>query len=335
VVTRHKVTFVMTLPKRYVEQTLQVPGVRKATFANWFGGRDPAHESEFFQTLAVDGKTFFDVYDEVIVPKDQLAKWNEDRQGAIIGDQLAKRLGWKLGQKVSLTSGIYPGDWDFIIDGIYETPGKTIDRSSLFFHWEYVNENVRDVRKDQVGWITSRVDDPARSAEIGKLIDKAFDEREIQTLSQDEHSFQTSFLGMMSAMLKAIDVISLAILLIMLLILGNTIAMGVRERTREYGVLRAIGFSPGHVIGFVLGEAFVVGLLGGGLGVLLAYPIVERGMGRWIEENMGTFFPWFRVTPQTAFVAILLAVILAGAAAAIPAYRAARISVVDALRRVG
>jgi putative ABC transport system permease protein len=323
------------LPKRYVDQIGQVPGVRKVTFANWFGGRDPAHEQEFFATLAIDGKTFFDVYDEITVPKDHLARWNDDRRGAIVGDVLAKKLDWKVGQKITLRSGIYPGDWDFNIDGIYQTTGKTVDRSQVLFHWEYVNEAMPERRKDQVGWITSRVTDPDRSADTGKLIDKAFDEREIQTLSQDEHSFATSFLGMMSAILKALDVISLAILVIMLLILGNTIAMGVRERTREYGVLRAIGFSPARVMGFILGESVAIGCIGGGLGVLIAYPVVERGMGRWLEENMGRFFPYFRLDPKTIGAAMALALLLGALAAAIPAYRASKTSVVDALRRVG
>src|SRR5262249_10783600 len=138
----------------------------------------------------------------------------------------------------------------------------------------------------------------------------------------------------LSAVLTALDVVSVIILLIMMLILGNTIAMGVRERTREYSVLRALGFSPRHVGTFVIGEGLTTGVLAGILGVVLAYPIVQLG-GRWLEENVGAFFPYFRMNAVTAFVAVVVTVVLATAASLLPARQASRLSVVDGLRRVG
>jgi putative ABC transport system permease protein len=334
VVTRHKVTFVMTLPKRYVDEVRQSPGVARATWANWFGGKDPKHENEFFSTLAVDPQTFFDVYDEMRVPADRLEAWRQDRRGAIVGDVVAKKLGWKVGDRVSLSSQIFPGDWEFHVAGIYEATRKSIDRSQFIFHWDYLNDALPPRQRDQVGWVVSRVSDPGRTAEVGVALDRAFDEKDTQTLSQSEGAFNASFLGMFSAVLRAIDAVSLAILLIMMLILGNTVAMGVRERTHEYGTLRAIGFLPKHVAGFVLGEALATGALGGLLGLLLAYPIVEKGMGRFVEENMGGFFPYFQIPPATAALALALALALGALAAAVPAYRASRLNVVDALRRV-
>ena len=132
------------------------------------------------------------------------------------------------------------GDWQFNIDGIYDAAARSVDRSTFLFHWDYLERlAARQRRRDQVGWIVSRVDDPARVADIGVALDKMFDERDTPTLSQDERSFNASFLAMFSAILKAMDIISVVILVIMMLILGNTIAMGVRERTSEYGVLRA------------------------------------------------------------------------------------------------
>jgi putative ABC transport system permease protein len=125
------------------------------------------------------------------------------------------------------------------------------------------------------------------------------------------------------------------ITLIMALIVGNTIAMGVRERTNEYGVLRAIGFLPGHIVRFILAEGLVIGLLGGAIGVILGYPLVNNGMGRVIEENMGQFFPQFRVQPQIAGIALVLAITLGFIAAILPARKASRLQVVEALRRVG
>lgn len=334
VVTRHKVTFVMTLPRRYVENVREAPHVKAVTFANWFGGKDPKHDREFFQALAADSATYFTVYDEMKVPADAMETWKHDKQGAIVGDVLAKKLGWKVGDKVILESGIYPGDWQFTIDAIYQAAARSVDRSTFVFHWDYLNDALPAERRDQVGWIVSRVDDPAHVADISAALDKRFEDLDTPTLSQDERAFNASFLAMFSAILKAMDIVSAVILVIMTLILGNTIAMGVRERTSEYGVLRAIGFRPGHVALWVVGESLVTGVLGGLVGVALAWPFINLGVGRFIEENMGTFFPYFRLEPANMALGLFVALLLGGAASALPAWRASRLNVVDAVRRV-
>ncbi len=337
-VTRNKVTFIMPLPKHYVERVKQVPGIKATTFANWFGGRDPNNEREFFSTLAADTNTIFEVYSEMKVPEDQLAAWKEDRTGAIIGDVIAKKMGWKIGDKVTLTSGIYfaPPDnpWTFTIRGIYVATARSVDRSTFMFHWNYLNDRVPEVSRDQAGWLISRVTDPSQTASISQAIDRMFDDRDIQTTSQDERSFNASFMASFSAVLKAIDVVSIVILCIMMLVLGNTIAMGVRERTNEYGVLRALGFSRHHLAGMVVGESVTAGLLGGVAGIGLAYPLIQNGMGRWLEENMGVYFPFFRIAPGTAALALVFAVTLSAVAALIPAWRVTQLDVIDALRRV-
>jgi putative ABC transport system permease protein len=334
VVTRHKVTFVMELPKRYVANVRDAPHVKAATWANWFGGKDPKHDREFFSALAVDPTTYFQVYDEMSVPADRLEAWKHDRQGAIVGDALAKKLGWKVGDKVSLESGLYPGDWEFSIDGVYTATAKSVDRSTFVFQWGYLNDSLPPARRDNVGWIVSRVDDPARVADIGVALDKSFEDRETPTLSQDEHSFNASFMAMFSAVLQAMDIVSAVILGIMMLILGNTIAMGVRERTNEYGVLRAIGFLPGHVALWIVGESIATGVLGGLAGLAVAWPLINFGIGRFLEENMAQFFPYFRLEPANVVLAILLAALLGAAAGAIPAWRASKLRVIDAVRRV-
>jgi putative ABC transport system permease protein len=310
--------------------------VKVATFANWFGGKDPKHEHEFFQALAVDSETYSQVFDDSAVQPADLAARMKDPAGAIVGDVLAKKMGWKVGDKVILESGIYPDlpAWEFHITGLYEAKAKSADRSTFHFHWDYLNKNTAVARQDNIGWMIARVDDPKRTADVGVAVDKMFDERETQTLSQDEHAFATSFLAGASAVLTALDVISLVILVIMMLVLGNTIAMGARERTNEYGVLKAIGFSGGHIAVFILGEAMMIAALGGLLGIALSYPFVERGLGRWLEENVGAFFPYFRIDPGVAALAFGLSLALGAVASAIPAARASRLHVVDALRRI-
>jgi len=331
VVTRHKVTFIMTLPHRYLDDIRQTAGVREATAANWFGGKEPNHPNEFFQALAVDPETWFTVYPEMVIPEEDLADWKTDRQGMITGDVIAGKFGWKKGDTVTLESNIFEGEWQFHVSGFYTPTKRSVDRNTVMFHWAYFNE--QSPGKEQVGWIISRTQgDPN---EVGRRIDRMFDERDIQTVSQDEATFQRSWLAGFSAIIYAINIVSVVILLIMMMILGNTVAMGVRERIPEYGVLRAIGFLPRHLVALVVGEAVVLGLLGGLLGLGLAYPIVQEGIGRWLEENVQGFFPYFDISPGNAVLAVLLAIGLAVLASALPALQASRLGVVDALRRVG
>lgn len=332
--TRHKVSFVMSLPQRYVDTIRNTPGVKDATWANWFGAKWPADEREFFATLAVDPPSFLRVYDETSLSDAERQAWFEDRQGAIVGDILANKLGMKLGDKVTLKGTIYPGDWTFNIRGIYKATRKSLDRSQFLFHYAYMNEAIPESRRDMIGWIVSRIDSPTKSASISKKIDAIFDSQDRQTITMSESALNASFLGMFSAILSALDIVSVVIMLILVLILGNTIAMGVRERTNEYGVLRAVGFLPSHVRLFVLGESSFVGFMAGVLGLVLAYPIVELGMGRWLEENMGSMFPYFRIEPATAVAALVLASCLGLAGGLVPAVQAGRLKIVDALRRV-
>ena len=333
--TRHKVTFIMTLPKRYADDVRQVDGVKQATYANWFGAKIPTRPDEFFASMAVDSKTFFDVYDEMVVSPEDKARWLADKKGAIVGHVLAKKMGWKIGDKVVLEGTIFPGDWEFVVEGIYKASRKSVDDSEFLFHWDYLNDTLTGEQKDQIGWISTRVTDSSRSAEISKAIDRVFDERDTQTVTMSERSMNVSFMAGFSALLTALDAVSIIILGIMLLVLGNTIAMGVRERTKEYAVLHAIGFEPWHVRFFVIAEAATLGIVSGAVGVGLAYPFVNNVLGRFIEEEMGAMFPYFRVEPGTVVLAFVIAIALAAVASLVPSIQAGRVSVTDALRRIG
>ena len=335
IVTRNKVTFIMPLPRKYIDDVKNIPGITGATWCNWFGAKDPKNEHDFFGTLGCDHKSIFTVYSDATITPEERDRWYADKKGAIIGDLLAKRHGWKVGDTVTLTGTIFPGDWQFTIDGIYQPHSKALDRSTFFFRWDYMNDSIPERARDNIGWITARVDNPTRTADISAQIDKIFDDREVQTLSASERVFNTSFLAGISAILSALDIVSIVILGIMMLILGNTIAMGVRERTKEYGTLRAIGFLPGHLVFLVMAEAAFVGVVGGLLGLAISYPIIEKGLGRFLEENMGQFFPFFAIPPMVAVAALGLAILLAMTASLPPALRAFRLDIVSSLRRVG
>ncbi|KYF62508.1 ABC transporter permease [Sorangium cellulosum] len=334
IATRHKISFILPLPKRYMDTVREVPGVTEGSFMSWFGAKDPRDANNFFASMAVESKTFFKVYDEMVVSPEDMERWLGDRKGAILGDVLATRLKVKPGDTVTLEGTIYPGNWQFNVSGIYTATRRSIDRSQFIFHYDYLNESLPERQRDQIGWMAARIDDPSRSADISAAIDKIFDEKDVQTATMSERAMNLSFMAMMSAVLTALNVVSIIILLIMMMILGNTIAMGVRERTREYGVLRALGFEPKHVRIFIVGEAATIGLLAGFLGLVVSYPIVELGLGRWLEEDMGAWFPYFRIAPSTMVMAVLLSMGLSLVASLIPAYNASKLSVTDALRRV-
>jgi putative ABC transport system permease protein len=333
--TRHKVSLVIPLPKHYIDDIQsQVPGIKTAAYMNWAGAKWPKDPNTFFANIAVSDN-FLDAYPEIKIDPDALERWRTDKQGAIVGIQLAQKLGLKVGDKVTLSGSIYPGDWAYNIDGIYSVPGQSaVDQGSFYFHWKYLNDGANERQKDKIGWIVTKVDDPSKSAQVSAAIDKLFDDADNQTVTMSELAMNRGFLGGMSAVLSALNVVSIIILVIMMLILGNTIAMGVRERTTEYGVLRALGFQPGHIRLFIIGEALTVALLAGIVGLLLSYPVVEAGMGRWLQENMGSFFPAVKISPITSIAAITLTLVLGGLASLIPAVQAGRLHVTEALRRI-
>jgi putative ABC transport system permease protein len=333
--TRHKISITMQLPRHYVEDVRGVPGVKAATWANWFGAKDPKERVPFFAGFAVDQDTWFDVMDEMKVDPAQLAEWKQTPNGAIIGDQLAKTFGVKVGDRMTVTSDIYPGDWEFKVVGIYTPLRRTADRNTLVFRWDYLNNDPRNILgKDQVGWMLERITDPGKGADISKVIDTKFDEKDDQTLTMSERAFQLSFLGGFAAVLKAFDIISLAILVIMTLILANTIAMSVRERTHEYGVMRAIGFAPGHVVAFVLGESVLVAIIGGVIGLLITMGLINGMIGPFIEENMSSMFPYFHTPGRVLGMAVAAAIAVGAIAGIIPAVLASRLRVTEALRRL-
>jgi putative ABC transport system permease protein len=336
IATRHKISITMVLPKNYIDTVRSFkPGIVEATWATWFDGKDPKERTPFFAAFAADHETWFTVMDEMKVEPDVLERWKKTKNGAILGDVLAKTLEVKPGDKLVITSGIYPGDWELEVVGLYTPLRKTVDRNSMVLRWDYLNDDPRnDYSKDKIGWVMSRVSDPKASAEIQKKIDATFDERDDQTLTMSERAFQLSFLGAFAAILNAFSMASIFILLVMVLILGNTVAMSVRERTHEYGVLRAIGFSPGHVVAFIVIEGALIAVVGAAIGALLTFLFVNVMMGPLIEQNMAAMFPYFRV-PGHVFVLALAASSIAGAVAAfIPAMIAVRPKVTDALRRL-
>lgn len=333
-ISRHKVSFTMNLPLKDINEVRQVEGVKGASFANWFGAKDPLKRVPFMAGFAVDKDSFFEVSTEFVVDPKVLADWKQTKSGVIIGDILAEKLETGPGKKLKIESDIYPGDWEFDVIGVYTPARRTVDRMSMIMRWDMLNDDPRNAwGKDRIGWMLINITDSTRGADISKAVDRKFEEMDDQTLTMSERQFQLGFIGTFAAVLSALDYVSLFILLIMVLILANTVAMSVRERSHEYGVLRAIGFSPKHVVGFILGEAMLVALAGGLLGVLLVVLVINNMLGPALEQQ-GGFFAFFKTPGWLMGLGLAIAMVVGVIAGLIPAIRASRSKVVDALRRV-
>jgi putative ABC transport system permease protein len=331
-IARNKISITVPLPLSYVQKIHDILGDRgQVSYQNWFGGVYPKDEHGFFASMASD-ETVFKLYPEIVVPPDQWEAWMNDRQGAMVGVRLAEKYGWKIGDRVTLRGAIYGGNWDYNVRAIYTSTSKAVDESSFFFHWKYLNETVK-VFKDYVGIVVIKINDASQSAAIANAIDQTFASSPAETRTESEKSFQLEFLSMVIGIIYGIQVISFLVLIILMLVLANTMAMATRERTTEYAVMRAMGFQPRHIVGMVLGEGFVVALVGALLGLLMAAPVIKY-LGIGLEKKMGGFIGDFSLELKPVLLAVAVALLLGMLASALPAWRAGRLKIVDALRRV-
>lgn len=333
VVSRHRIGWEQNLPRHYTEEVRQVAGVKQVMGGRFAGLKHPSRVGAWFDTMAVDAAVFTAMHVELSAPDEHKAAFVADRRGALVSEELAAELGWKLGDSVHLSGTFLPGDWDFTVRAIYHSNRSGFAQRSIWFHYEYFNERLPVDKRDRIGVISAEIFDPSQGAEIARAIDAHFDSRDDQTFTQEDQALNASLVGMFGALLRAIDVVSLMLLGIVVLLLGNTIAMGVRERVHEYGVLRALGFSPRQLALMILGEAVLLGAGGAALGLALAYPTLSAGLGRYLKETMQ--LPGLELQATTAGLSVALAVALATLGALGPALRVMRLEVVACLRDVG
>ncbi len=333
-IVRNKVSIAQPLPLSYYARIAALPGVTAVTHQEWFGGTLGEAQKDFFPNFAIDPNTFLDVFPEYAATPEELSALRGDPCGALIGEKLARRFGWKTGDRVTLKGQFYPGDWTFNVRGIYTGTRPGADTTALAFGYRCLNESERlpEGMKDQVGLYAVRVDDPARSGEVAAAIDGMFGNSPSPTKTESEKAFQLGFVAMSSAIVTAVKVVSNVILLIILLVIGNTLAMAVRERTRDISTLRAIGFRPRTILLLVLVESSVIGLLSGALGMLAA-PSLVNGFARLIASQFGQL-PDNVMRPRTLVVAALAALAVSLLAAVGPGIRALRIPVAEGLRKV-
>ncbi|MFZ3138567.1 MAG: FtsX-like permease family protein [Thermodesulfovibrionales bacterium] len=331
-VTRNSISLIFSLPISYKEKIRQIQGVKTVSYGNWFGGIY-IDEKNFFANYAVEPKSYLELYPEFVIPPDQKAAFFRDRKAAVAGIKLAKKYGWKIGDLITLKGTIFPGNWDFLLRGIYKGRDQTVDETAFFFQWEYLNETLKQTvpgRADQAGFYMIGVTNPNMSADVAVRIDKAFKNSLAETLTETEKSFQLSFISMTEAIVIAIQLVSFVIIFIIMAVVANTMAMTARERIGEYAVFKTLGFSGFHISGLIFGESMFVTMLGAVLGIFLTFPVAKI-----FSQQLSTFFPVFNVATETIYMDIAASFLIALVAGVFPSWRAVNIRIADGLRRIG
>jgi len=326
VIVQNSTAFVIPLPMSYANRLSSVPHVQSVTWANWFGGKY-GDGKKFFAQFAVDPKTYLGMYPEYSIPEDQKQAFFKERSSAIVGEGLVRAFGWKVGDNVTIQGTIFPGDWTFTIRGIYHPAMKEYGDDAFMFHYDYLYEKYPD--RVTPGWYILKIDDPAAAPVVMKTIDDQFRNSNAPTKTGTEKAFAAGFASMWGNVKLLMSTIGMAVVFAILLVTANAMMMNQRERTSEVAVMKTVGFSDRRVFGLIIIEAAVISLTGAflGLGAATLLPIVT-GFGE------GGFLPGFHVTGGTLAVGATVALLLTVASGIFPAWQAAKLPVVQALRRV-
>ena len=322
----NRVSLILPLPLSYRDRLLKVPGVKGVTYASWFGGvyQD---ERNFFPQFAVDKDTWFDVYADYVVSPEGRDAFMKDRQACMVGRALAKRFGFKVGDRLPLRGTIWGGNWELNVVGIYDGNRPEADTSGMFFRADYLEER-REFGKGTVGWYVVKLGNPDDAVQVTKAIDTLFENSPFETLTQTEKAFAASFVKQMGNVELLIMTIGAVVFFTLLLVTGNTMAIAVRERSGELAVLKTVGFSDGRVLRLILAEAILIAGQGGLIGLALA-KVVIPALSRALPM-LGALY----VSPLTFVAGFALALAVGTAAGLLPAIGAMRLRVVEALRRI-
>lgn len=325
-IVQNATAFVIPLPMSYAQRLAAVPHVQAVTWANWFGGKY-GDGKKFFAQFAVDPESYLRMYPEIAIPEDQKQAFLRERTAAVIGEGLVRAFGWKIGDNVTIQGTIFPGDWTFTIRGIYHPTEKAYGDDSFMFHYDYLYERNPD--RVTPGWYIMAIDDPTAAPQVQKTIDDLFRNSTAPTKTGTEKAFAAGFAGMWGNVKLLMGTIGMAVVFAILLVTANAMMMNQRERTSEVAVMKTVGFSDRRIFTLVIVEAAVIALTGAvlGLGAAILLPIVT-GFGE------GGFLPGFHVTPGTMAIGAMVALLLTVASGIVPAMGAARLPVVQALRRV-
>jgi len=328
-VTRNRVSLTLPLPVFYRDRIRQVPGVKEIMTSQWFNGvyKDARDPKNFFARFGVDPpENLFTIFGELKIPEDQKQAFLRDRTGTVIGRDLANKFGFRVGDRITIIGDIYPGNLELNVRGIFDSPRKS---EMLYFHWAYVREGLSEDRKGEVGTFDILCDNAGVVPRVAKTIDDEFHNAPVQTRTETEQAFLLSFVSMLGNVKLFLISICAAVMFTILLVSGNTMAMSVRERVREVGVLKTLGFTGGNILFIILGEACAISIAGGAIGFLLSTFLV----GGVQNSPAGMFLPPIRpFDPTVGSVCIGVALSIGLLSSFIPAFNASRTSIVEALR---
>jgi len=331
-VTRNSVSILATLPLSYLPKIQAVPGVTKVGYAYWFEGIY-IDKKNFFPQFAASLPQYLDLAPELLMPLDQRTAVAKDRRGALAGRKLIRRYGWQIGDSIILKGTYFQGEFRFTLRAIYDGRDPSTDETMFFFHWDYLNEYLKKTAPelaDQVGWFLVEIERPELAAVVSQRIDNLFKNSRAETITETEKAFNLSFVEMTKAILMAIQVVSWAVIGVILVVLANTMAMSARERLGEYAVLKTMGFRPRHLAGIIVGESMLLALMGGCLGLALSVPALHL-----FPEDVTQYFPVLEISDTTAALGLSVALAVGVLAALLPAWHAVRVGIAQALRRVG
>lgn len=327
----HEAGLAGNLPISYVARIRRIPGVIYAIPMSWFGGNYKEETTQFAQ-FATDAKDIFNVYPELTIPADQLEAWQKDKTGCVVGSIIARNKGWKIGSKIPLQGNIYPANLELTVRGIYDGP-ETMDRGWLLFHFDYFDESLKQLNypgSGNAGIVMIRAESTEKMPAVMQAITAAFESSDAPVKPLTEKQFAASFMEMMGNVRGFIGMTSAAVVLALLCVAANTMAMSVRERTREIALLKAIGFNQPTILGMFLAESIAIGVLGGIMGALGAKILFASVDLSTVDAGLGMFYiPW-----RTALWGLLLASVVGLLSGLIPAWRAANVSVIEGLRKV-
>jgi len=325
VVTRNKISLTVPLPESYKNYIRTVPGVREVMVSQWFGGtyKDPKN---FFARYAADSDKVFVLYKELKIPEDQRIAFERDRTGCVVGRDLANKFHLHVGDRMALTGDIFPGNYEFTIRGIFDSPRAS---EIMYFSRDYLEQSMPEARRGNAGVFTTLIDDPGSAGRIIAAIDSQFRNATAQTKTESEQQYLLGFVSLLGNVKVFLIAICAAVMFTILLVSANTMAMSVRERVREVGVLKTLGFTNQTVLGMILGEALAISLIGGTLGFLLSTVLV----GGVQKSPAGGFLPPISpFQPSVALTCILTACVIGLISSVVPAVSASRTPIVEALR---
>lgn len=330
--TGARLSFIQTLPKALEARISQVDGVQKVTYANWFGGayQDPRNAVFSFAVAP----NYVDMYPEMRVTDEARKAFASTRTGVLVGERLAKRFNWKVGDRIPLQSTIYPDrngnkNWEFEIVGLIQPTDKKTGGwydSIFLLNWKYFDDTT-PLNQGTVGWYVTKVTDVNRADQVAKTIDALSANSDHETRTQTEQAAMSSWVKQLADIGLIVSSIMGAVFFTLLLLAGNTMMQAVRERTNEIAVLKTIGFSSRSVMAMVLAESMLLLLIGGVIGLGLASvigPAVSAGSGGALRLPAAGLGSWA--------TGVGLALVFGAVVGALPAWNAMRLKIVDALR---